>query len=142
MKRTHLISVALVAALLLSTGAALRAQRTVTSQELIHHMDGDLDKLVDRFARSLHHQEEERLGQNAVECHKEQNQGKVKLIPIMLRPCDIDSHIVPNEKYKISDFQGLPKNMIPIIKWETHEDGWIDVVNGLKRVIDLIRAKK
>src|SRR4051812_24277230 len=56
-----------------------------------------------------------------------QKQGKVKLIPVMLRPCDVDSHIVPNQQYKISDFHSLPKNRLPIIKWETHEDGWINV---------------
>jgi len=67
------------------------------------------------------------------------NQEKVKLIPIMLRPCDVESHIVPNEQYRIKDFQGLPKAMKPIIKWETHEDGWIDVVNGIKRLIEQLQ---
>ncbi|MBO9561114.1 MAG: toll/interleukin-1 receptor domain-containing protein [Niastella sp.] len=61
-------------------------------------------------------------------------QGR-KLIPVMLRPCDIDSHIVPDQQYKVSDFQGLPKNMLPIVKWETHEDGWIDVVRGIKSIL-------
>ena len=66
----------------------------------------------------------------------------VKLIPIMLRPCDLESHIVPNEKYKISDFQGLPRGFKPIVKWETHEDGWIEVVNGLKQVIAQVNQEK
>ena len=63
-----------------------------------------------------------------------QKAGK-KIVPVMLRPCDVESHIVPGYKYKISDFQGLPKGFKPIIKWETHEDGWIDVVQGLKRIL-------
>jgi hypothetical protein len=69
---------------------------------------------------------------------------KTRLIPIMLRPCDLQSHIVPGiqgengsgEPVKISSFLGLPKDMRPVIKWETHEDAWIDVTNGLKRVLD------
>jgi hypothetical protein len=65
------------------------------------------------------------------------SKGK-KIVPIMLRPCDVDSHIVPGQEYRISDFMGLPKDRKPIIKWETHEDGWIDVVNGLKRVCESI----
>lgn len=66
---------------------------------------------------------------------------KAIIIPLMLRPCDLDSHIVPNEQYKISDFQGLPKHMKPIIKWETHEDGWIDATLGLKNLIQQIQNK-
>lgn len=64
---------------------------------------------------------------------------KAIIVPLMLRPCDLDSHIVPNEEYKISDFHGMPKNMKPIIKWETHEDGWIDAVISLKALIQKIQ---
>src|SRR4051812_16033184 len=44
----------------------------------------------------------------AMERHK---QGKLRFIPIMLTECELSSHIIPNEKDKISDFQGLPQNM-------------------------------
>jgi TIR domain-containing protein len=67
---------------------------------------------------------------------------KAWVIPVMLRPCDLESHIVPGEKYQIKDFLGLPKDMQPVIKWETHEDAWIDVINGLKRVIGSIQSEQ
>ncbi len=75
----------------------------------------------------------------AMENHK---QNKLRIIPIMIKACDLSSHIVPNEEYKISDFQGLPKNMKPINKWEPKEDGWMNVINGLKPVIKLIQSKQ
>ncbi|MEP7251907.1 MAG: toll/interleukin-1 receptor domain-containing protein [Ginsengibacter sp.] len=76
---------------------------------------------------------------SAMESHK---QNKLRIIPIMVKACDLSSHIVPNEEYKISDFQGLPKNMKPINKWELREDGWMNVINGLKPVIKLIQDKQ
>jgi len=66
--------------------------------------------------------------------------GKLSIVPVMVRPCDLQSHIVPNETYTIADFQGLPKNMLPVIKWETHEDAWIDVVAGLKKIINKLQT--
>lgn len=75
----------------------------------------------------------------AMERHK---QNKLRIIPIMIKQCDLKSHIVPNEEYKISDFQGLPKNMKPINKWEPREDGWMNVINGLRPVIKLIQENK
>lgn len=67
---------------------------------------------------------------------------KTRIIPIMLRPCDLQSHIVPGEKYTIADFQGLPKDMRPVTSWGSHEEAWLNVATGLKPVIEHILLEK
>ena len=69
----------------------------------------------------------------AIERHK---QGKLRFIPIMVSQCDLESHIIPNEEDKISDFQGLPRNMKPIDSWSPRGEGWMDVISGLKPAFD------
>ncbi len=64
MKRTHLTLVAFATALLLCTGIGLRAQRAISAIDLIHDMDKDLSNLVEKFARTLHHQGEGQFGAN------------------------------------------------------------------------------
>ena len=73
---------------------------------------------------------------------QQQKEGKTVLVPVMLKPCDLKSHIVAGEQYQISDFQGLPKGMKPVIKWEPKEDAWMNITNGLKPVINSIQKKK
>ena len=68
------------------------------------------------------------------EAFEQQKSGK-KIIPVMLRPCLIDSHIVPGYEYKIADFQGAPKGRKAVILWENHEEAWMDIVKGLMRII-------
>lgn len=75
----------------------------------------------------------------AMERHKNH---QVKLIPIMLRPCDIEDHVIPNEKYKISDFQGLPKDMKPVVSWPLRDDAWMNVIAGLRPVIQTIAKQR
>jgi hypothetical protein len=60
--------------LLLSTSLVLRAQhvtvqtergyRTISVVDLIHDMDKDLSNLLEKFARTFHHQGQGRLGNN------------------------------------------------------------------------------
>jgi hypothetical protein len=54
----------LAAAFLLGSHVALRAQRSVSAEDLIHDLDKDLSNLVEKFARTFHHQGEGRLGDN------------------------------------------------------------------------------
>lgn len=75
----------------------------------------------------------------AMERHKTK---EIRIVPIMLRDCDMQSHIIPDYKYKIADFHGLPTNMKPINKWEPRDDGWMDVVRGLKPAIQFVRGHK
>ena len=65
-----------------------------------------------------------------------------RIIPVMLRPCDLQSHIVPNERHTIADFKGLPRDMKPITSWSSHEEAWLDVATGLKPVIERILQEK
>lgn len=62
MKQTHLTLMISAAVLLLCSHVALRAQRTVSAEDLIHDLDKDLANLVEKFARTFHHQGERRFG--------------------------------------------------------------------------------
>lgn len=66
MKRTRLTLMVLAAAFLLCSRITLRAQRTVSAEDLIHDLDKDLSNLVEKFARTFHHQGEGRLGDSEV----------------------------------------------------------------------------
>lgn len=70
------------------------------------------------------------------------NGKEAVLVPVMLKPCDINSHIVPDEKYIISDIQGLPSGMKPVTQWPDRGQAWMNVVEGLKRVFAGIQDKK
>lgn len=61
----------------------------------------------------------------ALELHKTQ---EAIVVPIIIRSCDWQS----------SDFgsiQGLPKDAIPISRWDDQDDGWLNAVNGIKELI-------
>lgn len=75
----------------------------------------------------------------AMERHK---QGTLRLIPIMISDCDLSSHMIPGEKDKISDFQGLPDKMVPIDTWNPRAKGWMSVINGLRPAIQLTQQRR
>lgn len=54
---------------------------------------------------------------------------EVKIIPIFVRPSDW-------EDLGFSKILGLPRNGVPISKWEDRDEAWLNVVKDLKRVID------
>ncbi len=60
---------------------------------------------------------------------KRHNEGRIIIIPIILRPCDFTS--LPIDK-----FQALPKNAYPISKWDDQDEAFLNVIEGLKVVID------
>lgn len=62
------------------------------------------------------------------EAIKRHEKGEVKIVPIIIRPCDYQS--LPLSKY-----QGLPKDFNPISKWDDRDDAWLDVVNGIKKLL-------
>jgi len=59
------------------------------------------------------------------------NKGEVVILPIIIRPCDFSST-------PLTDFQALPRNAEPISTWENKDEAWMNVVDGLKRTIDVI----
>jgi len=73
--------------------------------------------------------------------HRHYEDPKVRLVPIMLRNCDMASHIIPDEKYTIKDFQGLPTNLKPVNKWPDRDDAWMNIVNELRRVIKTLHQE-
>ncbi|MBO9203852.1 MULTISPECIES: toll/interleukin-1 receptor domain-containing protein [Niastella] len=63
----------------------------------------------------------------------------IRIVPVLLRNCDIEDHIIEGEKYKIKDFQGLPANFTPVNKWPDRDDAWMDVTKGLRKVVNLMQ---
>jgi len=55
--------------------------------------------------------------------------GLCRVIPIMLRPCDLKGTPLDNLKT-------LPEDRKPITKWGNRDEACLDVVNGIRAVID------
>jgi hypothetical protein len=67
----------------------------------------------------------------ALERHAE---GTAQLIPVVVRPCDWTTS-------ELGSFQGLPKEAIPIAKWDDQDEGWLNVVQGIKQRLALFLPK-
>lgn len=50
------------------------------------------------------------------------------LIPIILRPCDW-------KDLPFSKIQGLPKDALPLTKWENVDDAYLNIIDGIKTVL-------
>lgn len=61
----------------------------------------------------------------AIERH---NEGMVKIIPIILRPCDFESSF-------LNKYQALPEGKKPIEKWDNKEDAYVNVVEKIKTIL-------
>ncbi len=61
----------------------------------------------------------------ALERHE---RGEVRVVPIIIRPCDWGS-------IGINQLQALPKDAKPISRWEDADEAWLDVVKGIKKII-------
>ena len=68
----------------------------------------------------------------AVELYKA---GQTKVIPIILRPCDWEDTLVGQMKV-----QALPKEAKPVVKWDNSDESYLDILRGLKRTIQDLRA--
>jgi TIR domain. len=64
-----------------------------------------------------------------------QEAGEIRVIPIILRPCDWRA-IQP-----LSALQALPTDARPISKWEDPDDPYVNVVEGLRAVVEQLRSR-
>ena len=56
--------------------------------------------------------------------------AEIRVIPIILENCDWLNH-------QLSDFQALPDKGNPINKWQPESDGWQNVVDGIRKVVEM-----
>lgn len=59
--------------------------------------------------------------------------GKCQIISIIIRPCDW-------HECDFSKFQAVPKDGIPISKWEDKDEAWLDAIKGIKSHITGFRS--
>jgi internalin A len=60
--------------------------------------------------------------------------GQARVIPIILRPC----------KWQVADFAGLqalPKDGVPVVKWADSDSAWLDIEEGIERVVERLREE-
>jgi len=57
-----------------------------------------------------------------------EKQGKLRIIPIILQPCDWRNS-------PLSSFVGLPKDGKPVSEWTNENNAYLDVVTNLRRII-------
>jgi hypothetical protein len=62
------------------------------------------------------------------------SRGEVIIIPIIIRSCDFSS-------LQVSSFQALPKDAKPITKWDDRDEAWLNVINGIKSVLQMTPKK-
>jgi TIR domain/CHAT domain len=67
----------------------------------------------------------------AIERHK---LGTALVIPIILRPCDLDGS-------PFMTIQALPKDLRPITQWEDQDAAFVDVVKGIRRAVESLPKK-
>jgi hypothetical protein len=72
------------------------------------------------------------IGKEVKQATKMHQQGKAMLIPVLVRSCAWCDN-------ELSKFQALPKDAIPISKWDDIDDGWLNVVTGLKSHIETFK---
>ena len=63
---------------------------------------------------------------HAMERHKA---GTARVIPIILKPVDMQGTF-------LSNLQALPKDAKPVTQWDDLDEAFINVVNGIRRVVD------
>jgi tetratricopeptide (TPR) repeat protein len=59
---------------------------------------------------------------------------KARVIPIILRPCDLTD--APFGK-----LQSLPKDRLPVTKWPDRDEAFTDIANGIRLVAEKLKAK-
>ncbi len=59
---------------------------------------------------------------------------KIRVLPIILESCDWLNH-------QLSDFQALPNGVLPINQWDHEDEGWQDVVDGIRKVVDKMQSQ-
>lgn len=66
---------------------------------------------------------------------KRHRAGEARVIPVILRPCDLTG--VPFGK-----LQSLPKDRRPVTKWQNRDDAFTDIANGIRLVAEELKAKR
>ena len=61
--------------------------------------------------------------------------GQARVIPIIVRPVD-------RKGAPFAKLQALPSGAKPITKWSTHDDAFLDIVQGIRRAIDDLTNKR
>lgn len=61
--------------------------------------------------------------------------GEARVIPIILRSCDWMTT-------PLGELQALPKDALPVKKWEDPDDAFLDIAKGIRKVAEEIRAKR
>ena len=64
-----------------------------------------------------------------------QQRGTLRVVPIILRPCEWKGE-------EFARFCALPKDACPVTKWENYDDAFLDVLQGIKKVINEISAQQ
>ncbi|MGF1524526.1 MAG: toll/interleukin-1 receptor domain-containing protein [Leptolyngbyaceae cyanobacterium] len=67
----------------------------------------------------------------AIERHRA---GTARVVPIILKPVDLVGT-------PISQLQALPKDAKPVTRWEDQDEAFLDVVKGLRRVVDSLSTQ-
>ena len=59
---------------------------------------------------------------------------KIRVIPIILESCDWQNH-------QLSDFQALPDGVLPINQWDHEDEGWQNVVDGIRKAVEQMQSQ-
>jgi hypothetical protein len=70
--------------------------------------------------------------QRAVDRH---DAGTARVIPIILKPCDWQGT-------PFSKLQVLPKDAKPITHWSDRDEAFLNVVQGIRKAVESLQAKK
>lgn len=63
---------------------------------------------------------------------RHQNDG-VRLLPVIVKPVDFS-------RLPFARFQALPTNIVPVSLWSNVEAAWLDVAQGVRRVVEELNA--
>ena len=61
-------------------------------------------------------------------------QGEIRVIPVLSRPCDLTGA-------PFSNLRGLPSNGLPVSKWSDADEAWMNVVQGLRQVVETLKDR-
>lgn len=70
--------------------------------------------------------------QRAIQRH---NEGTARVIPIIIKPCDWKG--TPFEKLQV-----VPKDAKPVTSWADRDEAFVNVVEGIRRAVSSLQAKK
>ncbi|KYG07497.1 hypothetical protein BE21_29150 [Sorangium cellulosum] len=62
---------------------------------------------------------------------EQQRSGEAKVIPILLRPCDV--HLAP-----FADLACLPRDGKPVTSWSNRDEAWKEVACGIRAAVDAL----